>query len=57
MGKLSKELIDEIEEICRNINSTTTSPTDKIKLYERLEEIYGAYFIELPNINTNIKGS
>ena len=57
MGKLSLDLVNEIEAICSKINSETTSPAEKEILYERLEAIYAEYFIHLKTAAANSKGS
>lgn len=47
MGKFSKEVIDEIQCICDQINSEDISPGEKQQLYQRLELIYEQYFDEI----------
>lgn len=47
MGKFSKEVIDEIQCICDQINSEDISQGEKQQLYLRLELIYEQYFDEI----------
>ncbi|MDF2634174.1 MAG: hypothetical protein K0R78_1048 [Pelosinus sp.] len=56
MGRLSQHQIEEIDALCRKINSPDVSTVEKEKAYRKLEEIYSQYFVELPT-TSKIQGS